>query len=74
MKNAHFSPNGTFPQSYAAVQIHVLAQREDQEGSQGEGQDYFFPPTALSNCIGLSILRFKKAKNITNYFNYYFIQ
>lgn len=43
VKNAYFSPTSLFPQSYAAVQTHVLAQREDQEGGHWEGQDNFFP-------------------------------
>lgn len=29
VKNAYFPPTNLFPQSYAAVQMHVLAQRED---------------------------------------------
>lgn len=43
MKNAHFSPTSLFLQSYAVVQMHVLAQKEDQEGGHWEGQVYFFP-------------------------------
>jgi len=70
MKNAHFSPTTLFLQSYTAVQMHVLAQREDQ-GGHWEGLGYFFPQHCQI-ALAYGFLDSTRPKNITNYFYYYF--